>query len=104
MLAHDYSAAVVRKRHGSIYTTAGDPDLEILFHGIHIECELKQVGQQPTPLQRRRLEQWAAAGAVTAVVHTVEEMREVMQRALWGTRLWEDRGEAPAQGKPGKPR
>jgi len=89
MLAVEYPRAVVRKRHGSSYTTAGDPDLEILFQGTHIECELKRVGENPTPLQSRRLEQWAAAGAVTAVVHTVEEMRQVMQRAMMVTRLWE---------------
>jgi hypothetical protein len=79
MLAHDYPMAVVRKRHGSIYSTKGDPDLEILFRGIHIECELKQVGQSPTPLQATRLAEWAQAGAVAACIHTVEEMRTLMR-------------------------
>jgi hypothetical protein len=79
MLAHDYPTAVVRKRHGSIYSTKGDPDLEVLFQGTHIECELKQVGCHPTPLQAARLAEWAAAGAVAACVHTVEEMRALMR-------------------------
>jgi len=79
MLSQEFPGAVVRKRHGSIYTTAGDPDLEILWRGHHVECELKRPGENPTPLQARRLEEWRRAGATVAVVHSVVEMREVMQ-------------------------
>jgi hypothetical protein len=78
MLAKEFPAAQVRKRHGSVYSTAGDPDLYILSRGVHIECELKQPGQEPTPLQAHRLEAWRQAGALVAVVHTVAEMRAVM--------------------------
>jgi len=81
MLAKEYPASIVRKRHGTVYTTAGDPDLTILYSGIHIECELKRPGEEARPLQLRRLEQWRAAGAVTAVVHSVAEMRQVMEEA-----------------------
>jgi hypothetical protein len=79
MLSAEFPGAVVRKRHGTVYTTAGDPDLMILFRGVHIECELKRPGEQPTQIQVHRLQQWSAAGAVTAVVHSVVEMRQVMQ-------------------------
>lgn len=79
MLALEYPRAVVRKRHGSMYSTAGDPDLEILLAGVHIECELKRPGENPTQLQQRRLAEWAAAGAVTACIHTVGEMRDLMR-------------------------
>ena len=78
-LAAFYPAAVVRKRHGTVYSTGGDPDLQILHLGIHIECELKQPGCHPTALQESRLRKWAAAGARTAVVHSVEEMRACME-------------------------
>jgi hypothetical protein len=78
MLDLEYPGAVVRKRHGSVYSTAGDPDLMILYRGIHIECELKRIGENPTPLQVRRLEQWRQAGAVTAVIRSVPEMRALM--------------------------
>jgi len=78
MLALEFPAAVVRKRHGSIYSTSGDPDLEILYRGTHIECELKRMGENPTPLQVRRMEEWRQAGAVVAVIRTVAEMRELM--------------------------
>ena len=79
MLAAEYPGAVVRKRHGSVYSTLGDPDLTILYRGIHVECELKRPGEEPTPLQLHRLAEWGRAGAVTAVVHSVAEMRQVMQ-------------------------
>jgi hypothetical protein len=78
LLELEFPGAVVRKRHGSIYSTAGDPDLEILYRGVHIECELKRLGEEATPLQARRLEEWRKAGAICAVVHTVAETRALM--------------------------
>jgi hypothetical protein len=78
LLETDYPAAVVRKRHGSIYSTAGDPDIYFLLAGTHVECELKQPHKEPTPLQQVRLAEWAAAGALTAVIHTIPEMRAFM--------------------------
>ena len=78
MLSAEYPGAVVRKRHGSSYSTVGDPDLEVLYRGIHVECELKRPGEVPTAIQVRRLAEWEAAGAVCVVVHSVEEMRQVM--------------------------
>ena len=78
MLDLEFPGAVTRKRHGSIYSTVGDPDLYVLYHGVHIECELKRLGQQPTPIQTRRLEEWRTAGAVVAVIRTVQEMRDLM--------------------------
>lgn len=78
MLAKEFPAALVRKRHGTVYTVTGDPDLTILFHGMHIECELKRMGQEPTQLQAARLEAWRRAGALTAVIRSVQEMRDLM--------------------------
>lgn len=80
MLKAEYPGAVVRKRHGSMYSTIGDPDLYILYEGVHIECELKRPGEMPTVIQQHRMAEWAAAGAVTAVVRSVAEMRAVMQK------------------------
>ena len=77
-----YPCAVVRKRHGSVYTIAGDPDLYFLIGGVHIECELKRPGEQPTPLQRHRLAEWARAGAHTVVVHSVPELAAFLRGLL----------------------
>jgi hypothetical protein len=70
-----------RKRWGSLMGVAGDPDLYLLLHGLHIEIELKREGQNPTPLQQLRLNQWAAAGALTAVVHSPSELANLLDRA-----------------------
>jgi hypothetical protein len=78
MLSAEYPSAVLRKRHGSIYSTVGDPNLYILYAGVHIECELKRPGQEATPIQLRRLREWQGAGAVIAVIHSVDEMRALM--------------------------
>ena len=78
MLSSEWPGAVVRKRHGSIYSTVGDPDLYILYAGVHIECELKRPGEMPTPIQVRRMAEWERAGAVVKVIHTVAEMRSLM--------------------------
>ena len=64
---------VVRKRHGSAWGVAGDPDLYGSIHGRHFEIEVKSGDQKPTLLQQARLKQWAATGALVGVAHSVEE-------------------------------
>jgi len=74
-----------RQRHGSPMTTAGDPDIHGLWRGVAFEIELKQPGEKATALQQVRLEEWARAGAVTAVIHNTQELEEVLERVrtLW---------------------
>lgn len=81
-LEKSYPTACLRKRHGSVYSKAGDPDLYFLLDGTHVECELKQVGQEPTQLQRARLAQWARAGALCWVAHSLAEFQSQMQAAF----------------------
>ncbi|MCL5742981.1 MAG: VRR-NUC domain-containing protein [Acidobacteria bacterium] len=68
----------VRKRHGTAFGVAGDPDLYGTLNGRHFELEVKQHGNPPTPLQDKRLEEWRAAGAVVGVVHSLSEAREAL--------------------------
>jgi hypothetical protein len=68
----------VRKRHGTAFGVAGDPDLYGTINGRHFELEVKREGNPPSPLQERRLEEWRAAGAVTGVVHSVQEARDAL--------------------------
>jgi hypothetical protein len=63
-----------RKRHGTAMGVAGDPDIYGLWNGHHFEIELKVPGEHPTPLQALRLGEWAKAGALTAVIHSVQEL------------------------------
>ena len=80
-LVRCYPSAVVRKRHGTVFTVAGDPDVFFLLDGRHFEVELKKPGESPTPLQAYRLQQWSAAGAITGCVHSVQELAELIRAA-----------------------
>lgn len=67
-----------RKRHGGAMGTAGDPDITGLWDGIHFEIELKAPGENPTLLQLARLAEWRQAGAVTAVVRSLDDLRQTL--------------------------
>ena len=69
-----------RKRHGSAFTTAGDPDIHGVWHGVPFDIELKQPGEEPTPLQAARLREWSYAGSITGVAHSLAEFRALMGR------------------------
>ena len=71
---------VFRKRHGSGMGLSGDPDVYVLWKGRHFEIELKRSGEDPTPLQRLRLEEWGKAGALVGVVRSLEDLREILAR------------------------
>lgn len=69
----------VRKRHGTAMGKAGDPDLSGCYRGRHFELEVKRPGNEPTPLQWARLEEWRQAGALTGVVHNANEARACLE-------------------------
>jgi len=62
---------VVRKRHGTAWGVAGDPDLTGCYLGRHFELEVKTPAGVLTRLQEARLAEWSRAGAITAVVRSV---------------------------------
>ncbi len=64
---------VVRKRHGTAWGFAGDPDLTGCYLGRHFELEVKTPAGVLTRLQEARLAEWARAGAITAVVRSVSD-------------------------------
>ncbi len=63
----------VRKRHGTAWGFAGDPDLTGCYRGRHFELEVKTPAGALTRLQEARLAEWTRAGATTAVVRSVNE-------------------------------
>ena len=70
---------VVRKRHGSAWGVAGDPDLYGAVNGRHFEIEVKRPGgDAPTPLQAARLRQWTAARALAGVARSVEDALRIV--------------------------
>ncbi len=69
---------VVRKRHGTAWGFAGDPDLTGCYLGRHFELEVKTPAGTLTRLQEARLAEWSRAGAITAVVRSVGEALAVL--------------------------
>lgn len=64
---------IVRKRHGTAWGIAGDPDLTGCYRGRHFELEVKTPVGALTRLQEARLAEWSQAGAITAVVRSAGE-------------------------------
>jgi len=81
ILAHLNSLpkCLARKRWGGGMGVAGDPDIDACIRGRSVQLEVKRPGERPTPLQLKRIEEWRRAGAVVAVVHSVAEVRAVLE-------------------------
>jgi len=73
---------VVRKRHSAGWGFAGDPDLTGCYRGRHFELEVKTPTGRLTRLQQVRLAEWSRAGAITAVVRSVEEALEALAHGV----------------------
>lgn len=72
--------AVSIKHHGSGYTRAGEPDIIGCHRGVAFAIEVKQPGEMPTKIQAQRLKEWAKAGAIVGVAHSVEEASQILSR------------------------
>lgn len=74
----EWGGAVV-KVHGSAAGVRGTPDLLACVRGRFVAAELKQPGKKPTPLQMKRLREWAAAGALAGWVTTEVELDALLE-------------------------
>lgn len=81
------SECYVVKTYGSIYS-AGQPDLLGCFKGRPLALEVKRPGQRPTKLQWAILKRWQAAGAIAAVVCSVEDVRKLLEEE--GMKGWRE--------------
>ena len=79
---------VVRKRHGTAMGMAGDPDLYGTINGQHFEIEVKRPGENLTPLQAQRLNEWQLGGALVAVAHNPEEALLLLGRTRPSRPYW----------------
>ena len=59
----------------------GDPDIFICHNGVFVAIEMKQPGKHPTALQKLKLAQISACGGVCGVAHSLEEFKDIIQRA-----------------------
>lgn len=69
----------VIKMHGSAYQVPGLPDLWCVVDGRLVCLEVKQPGQNPTVRQVYEMGRLRAAGAVVAVVTSVDEALEAVE-------------------------
>jgi len=67
-----------RKVHGGPFASAGEPDIDAVYRGVPLKLEAKVGGNKPTALQGKTLEDWRRAGAVTAVVRSVEDVEHII--------------------------
>lgn len=69
------------KRHQAGANRKGDPDITGCGgrYGRHIELEVKQPGNRTTTLQEIRLREWSEVGAVTGVVHDVDDVISIFK-------------------------
>lgn len=69
------------KVHGGPYSQRGMPDIMACRDGRLYCFEVKVQGNKATKLQRKRLAQFAAAGAVCGVVYSLEEVQALIRAA-----------------------
>lgn len=69
---------LARKRWGGGMGVAGDPDIDACIRGRSLQLEVKRPGEKPTQLQAKRLEEWRRAGALVAVVVSVDEVKSLL--------------------------
>lgn len=69
--------AHVIKTYGGPYRK-GLPDLIAVYRGRTLALEVKRPGGKPTKLQQHELGKFAAAGAVTGVVTSVEDVKRLL--------------------------
>lgn len=70
----------VRKTHGSAFSVTGDPDLIAIKAGRVYGLEVKRPGGRVTKIQRHRLAELEAAGAIVGVVTSLEEALDLVSR------------------------
>lgn len=66
-----------RKTHGGP-SSPGWPDVVCVYHGQPFMLEVKRPGCKLTDLQAHELERWARAGAVAAMVTSVQDVAKII--------------------------
>lgn len=73
---------LARKRWGGGMGMAGEPDIDACIGGRSLQLEVKRPGEKPTELQHKRLEEWRQAGAITGVVTSVADVRDLLEKKV----------------------
>ena len=75
-LLYWFKVPALRGKRGAV--PVGTPDVFLCIAGRFVAIEVKRPGRKLTPEQQAKLSQIAASGAITAVVHSAEEARELL--------------------------
>lgn len=76
------------KLHGDAYSVAGTPDILCVIgdckdyegeFGVPVLLEVKRPGNKPTPIQEKEMAAWRAVGAIVGVVHSLDEVKELLR-------------------------
>jgi hypothetical protein len=70
------------KIHGNAYQMAGLPDVLCLKGGRAVWMEAKVPGNEPSPIQVRRMKELAAAGCLCAVVFSEQDARKFLEECV----------------------
>lgn len=73
---------VAIKTHGSIYSSAGTPDILGCHQGRSFALEVKCPGKHATPIQQHVLNEWGQAGAIARVVRSWDEVKTYLLENL----------------------
>lgn len=68
----------IRKKHGTAFGVAGDPDLYGCFKGRFFGIEMKRPGESATKLQVERLSRLSVSGGIAGVAHSHDEARSIL--------------------------
>lgn len=67
------------RTHGAMFS-AGEPDISGCLDGRSIKLEVKRDAEhEASELQKAALVQWELAGAITGVVHSVEQVHTILK-------------------------
>lgn len=75
---NEKTAGFAWKYHSSGYGITGLPDVFFLFEGKLFGFEVKPVSKKASRIQKHRIAQLRKNGAVAAVVHSVAELKIVL--------------------------
>lgn len=65
---------------GDPYMPRGIPDIIGCYRGRFVALEVKRPGEQPRAIQVVALKALKRAGAITAIVHSLDDVKEVLIR------------------------
>jgi hypothetical protein len=68
-----------RKVHQGSMTGGGEPDIDACSHGRSVKIEMKRPGEEPSPRQHRRMQEWQRCGALVGWATSLAEVMELME-------------------------